>query len=80
MADARSYILITHRSKDQLILGFSWRIVTQASVVISKRVIDTKTTCFQSLTRHAKRYFGINLPTKRHLVKNMEVTGLHRTF
>lgn len=61
--------IITH-TEDGLIKGFSWEITTNAAIITSRNIIDTKNNCFNSLKNHYKFFIGRGLDRMR--VKNRE--------
>jgi hypothetical protein len=60
MARARVFKMKTHKDHDNLVTGFSWEIITEAAVILSRRKLDSKTNTMISLKRHAKNFLGIN--------------------
>ena len=68
-----TYTIITHRDPHNLILGYSWEIITSGAKIVNHNLIGSKNECFLSLKKHMLKFLNLNV--NQRSVKNREVIG-----
>ena len=55
------FYIITHKTEDNLLIGYEWEITATAAIIKSRVLMESKNNCFRSLEHHALKYLKIKV-------------------